>query len=307
MRQLSVTFDHVPDTTGYLFSLAKSAAAAVYASPWKDYGEDIIGASGFAFRMWADSKELCPSAASIWEFRKQKDWFENSGLTCDYIERLWGEDVAEEERRLQAAEMIRASIDRGAAAAAWDISGCEWGLITGYDDTAGIFFTLSIDGTKGELPYEKLGRLDVPILSVITFTGACEKSADQILADTKKLALSHLKGEEWCDNAKGLAVYDTMIQFIREKLSEDTAWNLEYYLGTYGALKWYAWKFFEKYQEPELASLYHRVYEAWKAAFDIKCTQDAGKQEVKEQIIEHLLAAQKGEQDGMSLLSKGVN
>lgn len=304
MKQLTVTFDNITDTTGYLFSLTKSFAAALTTSPYKAYADDIIAASGFAFRMWADPKELCPSATSIWEFGRQKEWFENSGLICNYTERLWGEDMLEEERRLQAVQMIKKSIQSGTAAVAWDISGCEWGVITGYDDTAGRFFTLKIDNTRGELPYEKLGLLEIPILSVLTVSGTKEKSADQILADTKKLALSHLKGEEWSENAAGLAVYDTLIQFVTERLSADTAWNLEYYLGTYAALKWYAWKFFEKYQETELASLYQTIYEAWKAAFDIKCSQDVTKQEVQEQLANQLFIAQKTEQDAVKWMSE---
>ncbi len=297
MNQLPITFEHITDTTGYLFSLPKSMAAALNASPYKAYAQDIIAASGFAFRMWADPKELCPSATSIWEFRKQKEWFENSGLICDYIERLWGEDMAEEERRLQAIQMIRTSIQRGMAAVAWDISGCEWGVITGYDDAAKIFSILKTDNTSGELPYEKLGLLEIPILSVLTVSGAEEKPTAQLLADTKRLALSHLKGEEWCENAAGLAVYDALAHFVTEKLSPDTAWNLEYYLGTYAALKWYAWKFFEKYQEKELSVLYQRIYEAWKGAFDIKCSRDVTSQETKEAIVQLLLTAKAAEEE----------
>jgi len=114
--------------------------------------------------------------------------------------------------------------------------------------------------------------------------------------------VAHLKGEEWCDNAKGLEAYDTMIEFVLHKLSDDSAWNLEYYLGTYAALKWYAWKFFEKYQEKELATLYQAVYEAWKAAFEIKCTQDVTGQEVKQQLASLLAKAKNAEREAVGLM-----
>ena len=39
-------------------------------SPYETYAEDIIAASGFAFRMWVDAGQLCPCATSIWEFKK---------------------------------------------------------------------------------------------------------------------------------------------------------------------------------------------------------------------------------------------
>lgn len=302
MKKTNVSFNGITDTTGYLFSLAKCFAAVLKNSEYEAYAEDIIAASGFAFRMWVDSKELCPSATSIWQFKKQPLWFGNSGLTCEYVERMWGEDAFEEERRLSAIRLIKESVDRGTAAVAWDISGCEWGIITGYDDDTSCLSTLKINGKEDTVPYEKLGRLDLPILSVLTVSGKREKGTAEIITDTKRLALSHLKGEEWCDNAKGFAAYDALLTFVREKLSADTAWNLEYYLGTYGALKWYAWKFFEKYQEPDLARLYHTVYDAWQEAFDVKRSQDVTSETVRQQILGPLSDAKAAEEEAMKLL-----
>lgn len=189
MAKLNVTFDGITDTTGYLFSLAKCVAAVLKNSEYESYAEDIIAASGFAFRMWADPKQLCPSAASIWEFKKQKQWFENSGLVCGYTERLWGEDAVEEARRCAAVEQIRASIDSGCGAVAWDISGCEWGILTGYDDEAACFDTLKIDGSRSQVPYEKLGKLELPILSVLTILGNRKKQ--QPISLRKPNALPH--------------------------------------------------------------------------------------------------------------------
>ena len=299
MAKLNVTFDGITDTTGYLFSLAKCVAAVLKNSEYESYAEDIIAASGFAFRMWADPKQLCPSAASIWEFKKQKQWFENSGLVCGYTERLWGEDAVEEARRCAAVEQIRASIDSGCGAVALDISGCEWGILTGYDDEAACFDTLKIDGSRSQVPYEKLGKLELPILSVLTILGKQEKAAADIVAETKRTAASHLKGEEWYENAAGLAAYEALISFVRDKLTADTAWNLEYYLGTYGALKWYAWKFFERYGETELAGLYRTVYEAWKKAFDIKQSQDLTREDVRAEILQCLRTAEQAEQEAL--------
>lgn len=303
MKKLHVTFDGTTDTTGYLFSLAKCLSASLRCSKYSDCADDIIAASGFAFRMWVDGENLCPSAMSIWEFKKQKTWIENGGLLCAYVERLWGEDAAEEERRLAAIELIRNSVDRGVAPVAWDISGCEWGIIIGYDDKTQILQTLKISGDEDSVPYEKLGRLELPILSVLTVIGTQDKAANGLVSDTKKLALSHLLGEEWCDNAKGLAAYDALITFVKNKLSTDTAWNLEYYLGTYAALKWYAWKFFEKYDERELSEIYKSVYESWQNAFDCKRSADITDVDAKVQIIEYLETAKSAEKQAMKLMS----
>lgn len=302
MKKLNVTFDGTYDATGYLFSLAKCLSASIRCSRYKDYADDIVATSGFAFRMWVDVNSLCPSATSIWEFKQQKPWVENGGLLCNYVERLWGEDAEEESRRHAAIEMIKTSIDNDVAPVAWDISGCEWGLVIGYEDETQTLYTLKINGNADSIPYEKLGRLDLPILSVLAVTGSTDKLPERIMADTKKLAVSHLRGEEWCDNAKGLSAYDGLLGFIKDKLTADTGWNLEYYLGTYGALKWYAWKFFEKYKEPALADLYKTVYDAWKEAFDVKCSQDVSDVEVKNKIVMLLQTAKEAEEKAVAMM-----
>lgn len=294
MKKLNVSFEGITDPTGYLFSLVKCLSAALRCGGYADFAEDIIAASGFAFRMWA-APDLCPSATSIWEFSKQKPWLENGGLTCEYAVRLWDEEAVEEARRLAAVEIIQRSIDRGMAAVVWDISGCEWGLITGFDEETSTFLTLKINGMEDRIPYEKLGRLELPILSVLSVTGSSGKPKERIVADTKKLAASHLRGEEWCENAHGLAAYDALIQFVREKYTVEFSWNLEYYLGTYAALKWYAWRFFDKYGETALAGLYRRIYESWKAAFDIKNSRDASDEQTRKDIISLLTAAYESE------------
>jgi len=284
MKKIDVNFTGVQDTTGYLFSFAKSLSAVLRCSTYSSFADDVIAASGFAFRVWVDGKTLCPSATSIWSFRQQKPWIENSGLCCAYTERMWGEDAKEEERRLQALEMIRQSIDRGIAAVSWDISGCEWGIITGYDEEQRLLYTLKINGKEDIIPYEKLGKMDLPILSVLTVTGSSERTQEELLDGTKKIAAAHLRGREWCDNAKGLAAYDALIQFVEEKLSPDSAWNLEYMLGTYASLKWYAWKFFDKYGETELAALYKTVHEAWQIAFDNRGYTEQSKKTVTDSL-----------------------
>lgn len=300
MKKRNVTFEGTTDTTGYLFSLMKSLHASLWCSRYRDRADDIVASSGFAFRMWVDPKGLCPSATSIWDFQMQKPWVENGGLACGYVQRLWGEDAVEESRRAEAAELIKNSIDDGIAPVAWDISGCEWGLITGYDGDT--LFTRKIDGSEDSIPCEKLGRLELPILSVLAVTGRTEKPAQQIVTDTKKLAVSHLRGEEWCENAQGLAAYDALTGFIDTRLSDDTAWNLEYYLGTYAALKWYAWKFFEKYNEPSLADIYKTVYASWKTAFDLKLSRGIGDQ-AKAQIIDLLQTAKQAEARAVEIMS----
>ncbi|MBQ8510289.1 MAG: hypothetical protein IJ493_10325 [Clostridia bacterium] len=267
MKKSNLSWEGVYDPTGYMFSFAKSLTCAVKNSAYADLAEDVVAVSGFAFRMWV-SPDLCPSATSIWQFDRQKPWVEMSGLRCEQIDRLWGQDAVEEAKRLEALALIRRSIDGGTAVVSWDIGVCEWGLIIGYDDETETLATLPITGTEGTMPYVQLGKRELPILNVLAITGCEARPADELLAGTMKLAASHLRGEEWCDNAKGLAAYPALIgHYEAEDKTKALSWNMEYFLGTYAPLKWYAWKFFEKYGRADLADCYRRVHECWMEAF----------------------------------------
>jgi hypothetical protein len=231
---------------------------------------------------------------------------ENGGLSCDYVGRYWEQDDIEEEKRLEAVANIKKSIDNGIPAVSWDIGVPEWGLITGYDDDTKMFATLAINAEKADpsspaydgtqMPYEQLGKRELPILSVLTITGASGKSKENILRDTMKLAVSHLKGEEWCDNAKGLEAYPALIRHFETGDPEFAlCWQMEYLLGTYGALKYYALKYFEKMEQTELAAIYKAVYDAWQESFNIKNTQDISRPGIRNKIAGLLKSARANE------------
>jgi hypothetical protein len=303
MKKLNITWDGVPDSTGFLFSFAKSLACAVKNSPWSEYTEDIVASSGFAFRMWM-AADFCLSATSIWEFRKQHTWTASGGFDCAYTERLWGEDAVEEERRLAAIAQIKRSIDNGIPAISWDIGVPEWGLIIGYDDETATFATLSITG-EGEMPYALLGKRELPIMSVLTITGKTDKPQDDIMRDTMKLAFSHLRGEEWCENnASGLNAYPALIKHFECEFVPDAAWQMEYFLGTYGALKEYAWKYFSKYGQAALSGIYAAVFKDWSEAFRLKTQDDITSAEVRGKIAALLKDAWKKETEAAALMEK---
>lgn len=301
MKKLNITWDGVKDTTGYLFSFAKVLVAALKNSPYREYAEDVIAASGFAFRMWA-AADLCPSATSVWEFKQQKPWVESAGIACAYIERLWGDDEVVEERRLAALAMIKESIDRGIPAISWDIGIPEWGLITGYDEKAEKLATLSITGAEEEMAYAQLGKREIPILSVLTITGTTGKAQEEIIAGSLKLVKNHLLGGEWCENAQGLAAYPVLIKHIAGDFNPELSWNIEYYLGTYAALKWYAWTYLEKYGLTRLAELYKTVYESWQRAFELKKTTDISVAGNRRAIAELLKKAEDCEKAAVELM-----
>lgn len=287
-KKLDITWDGTFDSTGYLFSFAKALSCAVRNSPYADLAEDIIASSGFAFRMWI-AADLCPSETSIWDFGRQPEWIQNGGLTVTHINCCWQPETVLNQARNEVLPKIKESIDRGIPVVAWDIGVCEWGLITGYDDETERFATLCINGTADEMEYAKLGNREMPMLNVIIITGKTHKAQVDVIADTKSIARAHLNGKEWCENAQGLAAYERLMDmFQREDPELAGCWGMEYALGTFGALKWYAWKFFEKYGEEELAKLYKTVYESWKKAFELKKTADMSRAENRAAISELL-------------------
>lgn len=299
MKKLNVTWDGVFDSTGYLFSFAKSLSCAVKNSPFAELAEDIVASSGFAFRMWV-SPDLCPSATSIWQFSLQESGVQNGGLCCMYIERLWNQDDIEEIRRKEALALIRQSIDRGIPAISWDIGVCEWGLIIGYDEESEKLAVLPITGQEGEMDYAQLGKRELPILSVLTLVGKNDIPEDALLSRTLAIVKDHLLGKEWCDNASGLAAYPALISHLEGENSElACSWNLEYFLGTYAPLKWYAWKFFERHGAQELAALYQSVYENWQKAFEMKKTLDMAAPENRQAMAELLRQAEAKERQAV--------
>ncbi|MCL2372615.1 MAG: hypothetical protein FWC78_04350 [Defluviitaleaceae bacterium] len=300
MKNLDITWEVVHDPTGYLFSFAKALSCAVKNSPWQAYGDDIIATSGFAFRMWV-AEDLCASATSIWAFDEQKPWVESGGISCGYAGRYWGQEDIEEVKRLEAISIIKTSIDAGIPAVAWDIGVPEWGLITGYNDDKQTFTTLAVNG-QGQMSYCQLGQREIPILSVLTITGETAKPKEAILADTLKLAAAHLTGQEWCDNAKGLKAYPALIKHFEGEPNPEASWNLEYFLGTYGALKYYAWQYLKKAEAGQLAELYEAVYKAWQEAFSIKTSEDFCQPAVCKKIAELLKSAYKNEKIAVELM-----
>jgi len=232
---------------------------------------------------------------------------ENGGIHCNYIERLWGQEDIEETRRLEAISMIRQSIDHGIPAISWDVGVCEWGLIIGYDDEAERFAVLPITGQEEEMDYTRLGRRELPILNVLTIVEKTERTWEDILNGTLKIAENHLQGKEWCENASGLEAYPALIRHLKSENTElACSWNIEYFLGTYAPSKWYAWKFFERHGLQELAELYQSVYENWQKAFEMKKSLDLAVLENREAIAKLLKQAEVCERKAAQIFKETI-
>ena len=308
MRKLDITWDGTFDSTGYLFSFAKALSCAVRNSPYSDLAEDIVASSGFAFRMWI-AADLCPSETSIWDFGMQPKWIQSGGLEVTHVNCCWQPETVLNQARNEVLPKIKESIDRGIPVVAWDIGICEWGLITGYDDETERFATLCINGASDEMDYCKLGNREMPMLNIIIITGKTDKTQADITADTKTLVKTHLRGEDphFSENAQGLGAYKCLIEILdREDPELAASWNMEYALGTFGALKWYAWRLFEKYGETELAELYKTVYESWQKAFELKKTADMNNAKNRAVVSELLKKAYECENAALQIVAEAI-
>ncbi len=170
----------------------------------------LMGVSGFAFRSFVN-EQFCPSAMSIFDWSALPEAVEQSGYRCIYVDRLWDEGEREAERRAEAHTAIISAIDRGVAAVVWDLAGCEWGVVVGYDESTSSYDILTSEGGPSSLAFERLGRNGIDILSVAIPGVPNDRSREEVLHNSLKVAVAHAKGEEWTDRPRyqnGLAGLD---------------------------------------------------------------------------------------------------
>jgi hypothetical protein len=170
----------------------------------------LMGSSAFAFRIIINETN-CPSAMSIFDWSFLPEAVKQMGLRCNYISRLWHEGDKEEERKQEAHQAIIEAIDRGVPAVVWDINDVEWGLIIGYDTDKNRYETLSYRGKQSNLPFEKLGKNGIDILSVAIPGEANNRSREDIILNSLRAAVAHAEQKEWMDRPKyqdGLPAFD---------------------------------------------------------------------------------------------------
>lgn len=240
------------------FSFTHALASSLHAMGCPLDRKIITGASGFAFRMWAEAKTQCPSAMSIFDFSLLKTAVELCGYSCTHISRLWHEGTLpngcwqdasaltqkwhaehpEAEIQEVAHKAIHEAIDIGTAPVVWDIGIPEWGLIAGYDDEAQKYETIDCRGLRGTMPYEQLGKREIPILSVTIPGGPDGLTLRELAPRTMHMAINHANGEEWEERPayeNGLAAYPIWASLI--KGIDQTGFSSQYYAGTYAHLR----------------------------------------------------------------------
>lgn len=214
----------------------------------------LMGTSAFAFRIWGN-KVMCPSAMSIFNWSViLTEAVEQAGFHCVYIDRMWDENDKEQERREQARLEIVKRIDSGIPAITWDVAQAEWGLITGYDSEKQLFSILTYEGRPSSLPYLRLGKNGIDILSVTIPTEPNERTRKEVILNSLEAAVAHAEQEEWTDRPdyeNGLNAYDLwaslfekwalLVEAGKDKnISLDLRQSAVYYAGHYYSARCYA-------------------------------------------------------------------
>jgi hypothetical protein len=235
----------------YMASLASAIRfiAAEFDPVW------LMGSSAFAFRIFVN-EILCPSAMSMFNWTAiLPEAIEQAGYHCDYTSRMWNENDREKQRREQAHGRIVRAIDSGIPAIAWDVAEAEWGLIVGYDNGKNEYDTVTYTGQPSALPYMKLGRNGIDILSVAIPLRPNSRRMEKIIRNSLKAAVDHADQKEWIDERpkyqNGLAAYDLWAAALEkwallikagksDKIGRDVRFCAGYYASHYYSARCYA-------------------------------------------------------------------
>jgi hypothetical protein len=173
----------------------------------------LMGSSAFAFRIWL-AENFCPSAISVFDWSAiLPEAVKQAGYECTYLCRYWDQNDVEAERRGQAHEAIVGAIDDGLPAVVWDVKDAEWGLIIGYEDERQCYRAMTNRGEETVLPYDRLGRNGIDILSVTIPGEARSRSPDEVIRCSLSAAVAHAEQKEWLERPEyqdGLPAYDRL-------------------------------------------------------------------------------------------------
>ncbi len=286
------------------FSFTKSVFTSLKIAGYDVTQTQIAARSGFAFRIWI-AKTLCPSAMSIFDWDFLKKGVEQCGFEVTHITRLWNEEYLEVERREKAHAAIKKAVDDGIPAIVWDACTPEWELITGYDDDNREYSVLSVTGKKEVMHYDRLGRREIPIMSV-TIPGKPNgmteaESAKAVL----QMAINHARQREWEDRPEyqdGLNAYPTWAEAMNNVTEND--WQSRYYIQTYECMRRYAAEYLSSLagdikELQSAAKQYKDVHNNLKAALLLRNDSSFPTSEIIHKIKQHILLAGEAEEQGI--------
>ena len=275
--------------------------------------EEITGASGFAFRLWVETKTQCPSAMSVFDFELLRKGIELTGYDVVYVSRLWHEEDVEEERREEAHRAIISAVNENITPIVWDVGIPDWGVIIGYDEEVQAYDTISATGEYGHMAYAQLGRREIPILSVAIPPKHRNEEPITLARNTIKTEIEHARGHEWTERPayeSGLAAYPVWAELVRSV--DQSGFPSMYYVSTYASLRRCAAAYLANLVEHDgslhpAANAYTRVGKALCEAQSIRQNAEFPTSALLDELYNKILLAYSAEQEGVALLEQWLS
>ena len=197
--------------------------------------QKFLGVTGIAARFCMDSR--C-SALPITDY----DWLKENplfmkriGVTTDVFFAKATNECFKQTQSL-AVERIKKSIDNNQAVTLWGVDTGEFGIIYGYDDEDGAFFTKGIgtNNTDYSIPvlYNNLGKTfeSAPILYCEIPVAKHDIDWKQAYIDSLRIYSDEMKSDV-CDSDRsyGIKAYDTIIDAVKNNRCDEI--GLRYCIG----------------------------------------------------------------------------
>lgn len=286
----------------------------------------LMGSSAFAFRINV-SEVLCPSAMSVFNWSADlPEAVEQAGHVCNHVARLWNEQNQEAERRTEAHAAILAGIDAGTPAVVWDVHDAEWGLVIGYDDETGTYATLTNQAQSSSLPYDRLGRNGIDILSVTIPGEPNYRTREEVIHNSLTAAIAHAEGKDWNERPayqNGLAGYDLWATVFERwallvkggkapKLPPDIPDRAGYYAQHYYSARCYAREYLQAIADGEedlrhASRAYGRVAASLRPICDAFPREHNPSEELLKSLSAKLRTAKAAEQEGLTHIERHLS
>jgi len=230
---------------GLVHSFIGSLATAIDCAGFVVDPVQLMGSSGFAFRLWVEDR-LLPNAMNAFDWQTElTSAVHRAGFDCAYFESSLNGDPEDDTARRRAHDAVRRSIDSGTPAIAWDLNDPPmWGLIVGYNDHTRIYDTMSSWNYRIPLGYDRLGRRDVKRLSVLVLGEAWDPDESEVLRQILRAAVDHARGREgnpYRCCTSGLAAYDRWVAALTPgTLADHELQFADYYAETFLSFRCYA-------------------------------------------------------------------
>lgn len=203
----------------------------------EDTFQKFMGVTGIAAQLCVDRHcSALPITDYDW-ITEHPRFLERIGVKT-HIHHASPEDSAYEYKQGQAIEAVKKSLDQNRAVVVWGIDTGEFGIIDGYDDEDGVFFTKGIGspntGSSTPILYGNLGKTfaNAPVLYVEIPDSVQAIDWKQAYYHSLKLYAQEMtRVSDSADRAYGIDGYDLLISGLKKGRCD--SFGLRYCMGIY--------------------------------------------------------------------------